>query len=920
MLAVGAASPCWAQAAPERNQPREAAALRTYSIPAGALAPVLNRFAAEAGVILSFDATLLLGRQSGGLHGAYSVVGGFAALLEGHPLQVQRDANGYSLHRKLVVPVDSVPAQPAKVSELRTVEVSDKTIGTVSALNREMIQSLPTLNGDIGSQLKLNPAIQFSETQLSSQTSGEIAPAEISIHGAKPYQNEMMVDGVSIANDIDPGSRKAVGNEDPEFIPGGSQAIAIDAELMCNIQVRDSNVSAEYGRFTGGVVEAELCKARQPLSGRVAVAYTGSDWSRLIIDPAKQNEFENSYDADNQPHFRKWTYKAHAEVRPTQDWGVAISTVRRTSDIPLKQFSASGASTTQTRINDTVALKADWSPQGSRDSADFSLIYAPNESSYFKKNFLNSNYTLVGGGLALSARLERALESQTLSQQLSYTETAQSRRSDANYYKPWRWSSAKNWGDTTSAAVPANSVSGEGAWGDVDQVLNTWNYKLKSQHLDWALGSTTHSLVTGLDLKQQNARYQRLVDTTQYLLATNITAWSAGLTQAACAADTEACSTTPTLSATSQGQYFRSRSIYQAGSFDLDAQSFGAYLEDRMKWQNWTLRLGARADYDSIVDDTNIAPRSSISWDVRDDLQLTLGANRYYGRSLMAYAIQERVRTLKSTQTRLNTTTWGVATKSRTANRLQDVNSPYDDEISLGGIWDLQSWGQWSLGLTAREGKSQIVKRIYRLQPGCDANQCYVYTNEGGSATKDLALSWNSNERWKVAGTETSAWMAFNKSDIRSNYSTYADAYSSDQAEDVTIQYDGRFIKYSEMPADNYNRPWTLRLAAITQFPKQQLTVSNVLRIRAGYEQMLQTGTTDYNGSTVDVWTRTKLPESVTLDAVFQWTPYIRPREQLEVKLTVENLLDRANMTTTSASFATYERGRTFLLEVGYRF
>jgi len=920
LLAVTAAGAGWAQAPAERQPSQKASAVRNYNIPAGNLAQALSRFAAEAGVILAFDAALVQPHTSGGLHGTYSVESGFAALLQGQPLQLQHDANGYTLRRAAVKPVIS-PVSEAKNEDLPTVEVRDYAIGTVNALNREMIQALPKLNGDITSQLKINPNIQFSEKQLSSQTGGEIAPAEISIHGAKPYQNEFVVDGISITNDIDPGS--VVSREDMEFVPGASQALAVDADLMCDVRVLDSNVSAEYGRFTGGVVQAELCKARKTFGGKVSVGYSGSNWTHLIIDPAKQNAFNNSSTADDEPEFRKWTYTASVETRPSPEWGLVVSTVRRTSDIPLKQFTASGEKTTQTRLNETLALKADWTPQDSRDSADFTLMYAPNEGTYFKQNAKNSAYTLEGGGTALSARLVRALDSQTITQQLSYTETTQSRRSDANYYTPWRWSTAKNWGDPSAETNPVTTTSIEGGFGNLDQTLSALNYKIKTQANEWDWGSTKHTLVAGLDLKEQHASYERLSDLTQYTgNPTQVTAnWTGTLTQTACSQDSYGCSTSPTLTSGSKGQYFRARSIYKAGSLDLDAESYGAFVEDSMRWGAWTWRLGARVDYESLMNNTNIAPRSSVEWDVQDNLHLTAGANRYYGRSLMAYALQEKVRTLKYTQTRnLNSIGWNAATQNKPANRLQDIDSPYDDELHLAALWDLHEWGQWNLGLTERQGKNQIVKRLYTKQTGCDANQCFVYTNEGGSTTSDLTLSWNSNQPWKVAGTETTAWVAFNKSNVRSNYSTYAEAYSAE--DDEIIQYDGKFINYSDMPADNYNRPWTLRLAAITKVPAHKLTVSNVLRIRDGYQQILkQTGVTAmYNGTEVDVWKRTKLPLAMTLDTVFQWTPFTYKQQQLDIKLSIENILDRPNMTTTNSTYATYERGRTFLLEVAYQF
>ena len=64
------------------------ATTRDYHLAAGPLADVLARFAANAGVPLSFDPALLQGRQSQGLQGSFSVPEGFARLLAG---------SGYSL-------------------------------------------------------------------------------------------------------------------------------------------------------------------------------------------------------------------------------------------------------------------------------------------------------------------------------------------------------------------------------------------------------------------------------------------------------------------------------------------------------------------------------------------------------------------------------------------------------------------------------------------------------------------------------------------------------------------------------------------------------------------------------------------------------------------------------------------------------
>ena len=89
-----AAPPAFAQAG--AGQARQA-----FSVPAGALGSALNIFAAEAGVELTVEASLLQGKNSAGLSGSYSVPEGFYELLRGHGLQAVREGNGsYTVRRE----------------------------------------------------------------------------------------------------------------------------------------------------------------------------------------------------------------------------------------------------------------------------------------------------------------------------------------------------------------------------------------------------------------------------------------------------------------------------------------------------------------------------------------------------------------------------------------------------------------------------------------------------------------------------------------------------------------------------------------------------------------------------------------------------------------------------------------------------
>lgn len=75
--------------------------VRTYDIEPGPLAQVLNRFAQEAGVLLSFDAAAVQGRQSSGVKGSFAVDEGFRQVLAGSGLE----AGATGLDRYVLRPV-----------------------------------------------------------------------------------------------------------------------------------------------------------------------------------------------------------------------------------------------------------------------------------------------------------------------------------------------------------------------------------------------------------------------------------------------------------------------------------------------------------------------------------------------------------------------------------------------------------------------------------------------------------------------------------------------------------------------------------------------------------------------------------------------------------------------------------------------
>ncbi|WP_430390227.1 TonB-dependent siderophore receptor [Dyella sp. 20L07] len=121
-----ASSPVFAQS----GEP--AGALKRYDISAGALPKALVEFAEGAGAVLSFSASDLGSRQAAGLHGEYSIQGGFDALLAGSGWQAHRNSDGsYVLSRApatAAVPTQAATgatsAKPAETTNLAAVHVT----------------------------------------------------------------------------------------------------------------------------------------------------------------------------------------------------------------------------------------------------------------------------------------------------------------------------------------------------------------------------------------------------------------------------------------------------------------------------------------------------------------------------------------------------------------------------------------------------------------------------------------------------------------------------------------------------------------------------------------------------------------------------------------------------------------------------
>lgn len=103
---------------------------RHYDIPAGDLTAVLNRFAEEAGVLLSAPAGLTRGKASEGLSGSYTVEQGFVALVRAQGLHAVRRPDGSYVLRATPPPAGP-PGSDASGGDSSGTGAAEKTLPVV---------------------------------------------------------------------------------------------------------------------------------------------------------------------------------------------------------------------------------------------------------------------------------------------------------------------------------------------------------------------------------------------------------------------------------------------------------------------------------------------------------------------------------------------------------------------------------------------------------------------------------------------------------------------------------------------------------------------------------------------------------------------------------------------------------------------
>lgn len=445
------------------------------------------------------------------------------------------------------------------------------------------------------------------------------------------------------------------------------------------------------------------------------------------------------------------------------------------------------------------------------------------------------------------------------------------------------------------------------------------------------------------------------------------------------------------------GQYFNSITRYKTGDIALNSGVMALFIQDNIAIMlgknagNLNIRPGLRLDYDTYMGKITPGYRLSINYQApwnewkhakKFATQVIGGINRYYGRSIFAYRLLDGFNALQTTIRRSGPeVTWDsvmqqgrscaadIREKDPITNEWvyyhidpitgqkvagQDYNNciitnksdtkfnqlkvPYVDEYVIGFT---QSIYDWSLVVKYiyREGKDDIryVKSdSLGINPDSNPNYTstyYTFSNDGKSWSNIVTASIQNNHAIEFLGIKSYFLLAFDWTNVKRNYNDYTTLATQGEINDELIRWNGELIYWSQRPADNFVRPYTIRLSTTHTFRFGRIKVlwNNLFRYRAGYfatARSSDVSVTLPDGSTLLVtdYRVMKLPASFTWDMRIGGEIAIRGRNILFVNIDIFNILDTENIAlasgnyTTGALSPTFEVGRQFWFELGYKF
>ncbi len=802
-------------------------------------------------------------------------------------------------------PANQEQAADSPVYQLDPYEVLAKgdEPGTAT-IERDVIRMMPSPTDTVTDMLRGDSSVQFDMNSRDSSLGGELSPPKISIKGSAPYESSYTINGLNNNNNINPSGFKPTTGHGT--VSGGDpQAFFVSPELLESIAIHSENISAEYGGFSGGVVDARLRDPRvDGWHASASFMYTRDEWAHQYYD-ASQSNSTTSTSPERQPKFDRYTAEATVEGPVFATVGLLMGYTRRQSSIPLySTFEGDFEKNTQHRLNENFMLRLNTIDLPGTEVA-FTAMYAPYTMHLFNPTVKDCDFDFDGGGYNFMLETENDFAIGAWSNSLTWQLSEVSRSGAAHDAFQWRRvpTGYADWGTGT--------YSNEGAMGNIEQEQATWGWKSVMAFESFGSEWFRHAFKTGLELYY----YDYSSDSDGY------TSYSAAVID-------------PTaVGAKSNGviageQYTAMKSEVSPYSRSTNVTTFDLFLEDTIDIGRFTLRPGLRLSYEDVSKNINIAPRlfANLDYFGDDTLNIYGGYNRYYntgfvvGNALNTMPGADRYRRTSSTAP------WSLLVPGENTNdKMGDLDTPYSDEYAAGV--SLNQWGAlFSFDAVRRDYEKSI-------NASWDFNTFETnYTNDGYGQYWGLTFAVEKTFDFGWGGVHTGGFSA-TRSMTRTSSPDRDAAYDDNiisgsgffDSSPTWAMLDGSLVQRKDMPADNYGSPWVFAYTHRAALWEDRIRLMAVLRYEVGGRGLEEVGSfVAPDGLEAVEYETRNYSDLFNLDLALEIDALRYKGNTLTVILEATNLTDRKNYVDTGYSPSTdyphYSMGRQFYAGVRYEF
>lgn len=795
--------------------------------------------------------------------------------------------------------------QKKKNYQLKTIEVVDEDNETEeksitaptgkTEITRDDIETMPISNGDLNEYLKARSTIKFDDDHNTSANGGEIAPSKVSISGAKSYQNNFTIDGVSNNSLLDPDAENPYSIND---IPGAPQKIFLDPDLVEKMDVYEDNIPVEYGGFLGGVVDADTKIFEPEFKGTIKYRTTRDGWTKFFTDD--EDEFENSSSHNAQPKFIQHQGSIMLNIPWTEEFGSIFHYQRHESKIDLKSFNKPKS---ERRINQNYFIKSTWLTDDGE--LNLNLKHAPYKSTYFMADVKDSDITVKGGGTVVSTDYTHELENGNWKVQLSYDTSVNERKANDDFFT-WKNTRSLNWGRTELG----EDVSRSGGYGHLKSSQTEMAAKGQLVLTSPLLTRFKNNFKVGYEVKNITGTKERVNEATQYT-ATKINP------DVNCNQNTYDC--------IDNEQYFTHKTIRPKYDAQVSIKKYAFYMDDTINLWRFKFKPGFRYDYDDYMDNHNVAPRINGAFDVwgNQNTVLIAGKNRYYTQGLLQFKLKEeepqRV-TYYRTTFRNTVTDWSPSSfQGASSNRFSNLETPYNEEI-VYKIRQKFFGGTLELKKQYRETYKDFSREYGPIED--DGLRYYTIGNNGRSSFETLALSYTLQNDYLAVNFNVS------KSDRETNRTGYSDLENKN---DSRVFYDDALILSDNLPRDKFDEPmravlnvasrWIggFRVAMACNYTEEQTIISRSDEVYSvpPKDRRLDPDTGERIEETVPMYEDKKYDSTLLVDLKLKYRMDIYGN-QLTAAVDINNVFNKKVSVVGVTN--SYRRGRQFFAGLQYDF